>query len=734
MNERIWGIIGGVALLLALLSPLMLGSAKKVEKLFSAAEELYERKDYTGAIEKYNEALKESNKLGAKTEHIDKDFTTLANFKIALCYYHLVEQTRDVNYYQDALAHIKKVWDRVHVPKHQEELTYLWAEILYRIGNLDQAKSKFSWLIEKFPNSDWVPEGLYAIGNINVKQKNYNEALSSFQKLIDEFSNSNWGPKGLYAIGDIHYKQQNCDEALNAYQKLIDEFPHSELKEEAEHRIAELEQLCDGPEPECEAMYKTASDLKEQEKVHDAYQRYTTLITQFPECEYVSDAYERIAEIYLEAEDYVNARKNYEEAMYTTKYEERKSELYKKYQLTYLIPVYSDDIIHPTPNDKLFTNARFLRMEERFSDAAEIYEKLANKNLSSEDTIDALYWMGVCYLEPILQSPDLASVTFFRKSVNAFEKLIRDYEESSYDIQAYYRLALAYSKWAEILGNQSKCQLVINTVDKAHAKYREIDHPRHRELFSRMEQLKYKASEKLTPLPPNETEVEAKRTIEDVENAIARAKQENNRELEVIQEAENHLRRAKEKMDNNNYQAALDLAKKACEIIKRESPPPLTKEDYVEKGLNHLQRDELEEATKEAKQALMMDQNCPKARELLSKIKQGYYGRGWRDFDERKYNKAITEFKNAINIDPKFKEAYNRLGAIYIKQEKYAEAIEALEEATNIDRRFKEAYFNLALVYLELNDFEAARNAANNALRIDPNYKHARMLIKFIDD
>ena len=234
MNEKIWGIIGGVALLLALLSPLVLGSAKKVEKLFSAAEELYERKDYTGAIEKYNEALKESNKLGANTERIDSDFATLANLKIALCYYHLVEKTRDVNYYQDALVHIKKVWYRAHVPKHQEELTYLWAEILYKIGNRDQAKSKFSWLIEKFPNSGWVPDGLYAIGNINVKQENYNEALSAFQKLIEEFSNSNWVPKGLYAIGDIHYKQQNCDEALDAFQKLIDEFPHSELKEEAE--------------------------------------------------------------------------------------------------------------------------------------------------------------------------------------------------------------------------------------------------------------------------------------------------------------------------------------------------------------------------------------------------------------------------------------------------------------------------------------------------------------------
>lgn len=61
MNARIWGIIGGIALVLALLSPLVLGSAQKVERIFETAEALYARSDYEGAVEKYKAALKESN-------------------------------------------------------------------------------------------------------------------------------------------------------------------------------------------------------------------------------------------------------------------------------------------------------------------------------------------------------------------------------------------------------------------------------------------------------------------------------------------------------------------------------------------------------------------------------------------------------------------------------------------------------------------------------------------------
>ena len=51
MNEKIWGIIGGIALVLALLSPLVLGNSKKVERLFEEAEALYEPLDYDGAKE-----------------------------------------------------------------------------------------------------------------------------------------------------------------------------------------------------------------------------------------------------------------------------------------------------------------------------------------------------------------------------------------------------------------------------------------------------------------------------------------------------------------------------------------------------------------------------------------------------------------------------------------------------------------------------------------------------------
>ena len=700
MNSRIWGIIGGVALVLALLSPLVLGNANKVKQLFEEAEVLYERKDYEAAIPKYSEALKESKKFGANTERIDTDFTTLVNLKIAWCSYELGERTSDVRHNQKALIHIKGVALDTQIPRYQEELTYLWAENLYKIGNLNQAKSKFAELTETFPSSRWVPNA-------------------------------------LYTMAEIAYRQDNCEKALNILQKLVTEFPKSELIQKAERRVVELNELCNEPPPPpppdpCEEIYNTALDLQQQGKIHDAYERYKGLIAQCPDNEYVPHAYVGIAEIYLEAKDYVNARANYEEAIYNTTDEERKRELYVAYHRTYLVPdPIRDDNRRRESNDELFVIARLLRLEKRWLEAAETYEQLTDRNFSVEDMTYSLYWEARCYYEAAQTNS-----TLFSKSVDALTELTTDYENSGYDVKPYYYLTLAYTDWAEVSEDLSIYQLVIETFEKANARYADSRDTRIQESLSQMRRLKEDAANKLHP--PNPLKEEARQVIQDAEAAIVNAKREN-RDSQLIHQANQHLEYAKQQADMNNYEKAINAGKKTIEIIKpgqSSPPPPPAPQHYVDKGYGYLEEGELEKALDKAEQALEVNLNYVPTRELKSKIRERYSARGRRHFEEEKYKEAIEAFKNAININihPKLKEPYNYLGIIYIGQEKYHDAIGAFSEAVRIDTNFKEAYFNSALAHLELGEFEEAIKAAEVALRIDPNYEPPRMLIEFIAD
>ena len=363
----------------------------------------------------------------------------------------------------------------------------------------------------------------------------------------------------------------------------------------------------------------------------------------------------------------------------------KKKELYAAYHRTYLIPVYADRTKRADPSDELFVKARLLRKEKRFLEAAKIYEQLANSNLSTEDTVDALYWAGRCYHEATREDAAL-----FIKSTDAFKMLIGNYGDSPDTIKAYYHLTSVYTDWAQKSGDRPKWQSVIDTVEKANTKYVDSDDHRYRGWLNRMQELKNIALKKLSTL-----RLKAEHAIKNAEAAIASAKQENGN-LQLIQQANEHLEYAKHQMRETEYTAALSLAKEAHKIANKAIRIPPLKERYVEEGYIYLERGELNAATKEARHAKALDPNYQPVHELLSKIKETHYGRGWTFFDEEQYNTAIAEFKSAIGIDAQFKEAHCHLGVIYIEQQRYTEAKKALKKAINIDEEFKEAHFNIA--------------------------------------
>ena len=290
MKPRILGIIGGLALIVAFLSPFLMGSSKKAERLFEAAETLYDQNDYGGAIAKYKEALKESKKRGVKAETIREDFKTFVNLRIVRSYVNLAEKAGDTNYYEKALEYIETASQTAKLTEHKVDLTYLWGYALYKIGDLDQAKEKLMQLIENFPNSPLVEEAGKIIEYITQKQntgemeniipnsggaplwindlskfeafnkknnrklvvpnrlraeKHYVQAAEQYEDFANTNSSTAEAVYALYWAGWCYFETASNNEILlnqasNAFQRLIDLYGNSPYAPGANERLNDI--------------------------------------------------------------------------------------------------------------------------------------------------------------------------------------------------------------------------------------------------------------------------------------------------------------------------------------------------------------------------------------------------------------------------------------------------------------------------------------------------------------
>jgi tetratricopeptide (TPR) repeat protein len=84
-----------------------------------------------------------------------------------------------------------------------------------------------------------------------------------------------------------------------------------------------------------------------------------------------------------------------------------------------------------------------------------------------------------------------------------------------------------------------------------------------------------------------------------------------------------------------------------------------------------------------------------------------FYSSRGEDFYQRKdYDKAISEYDEAIRLDPNFAEAYNRRGAAYDLKKDYDKAISDYTEAIRLDPKYSKAYYNRALSYFSQGKYE----------------------------
>ena len=267
MDKKIWGIIGGIALVFALLSPLVLSSTKKVERIFEDAEELYKHGQYEDAIEKYNSALKEAKKVGVRIETIDADFRARVNYKIARClrlldridealqHYRFIAvqfpysqyatdsyiDSGDIYFdrkdYEAAGEAYKQALDTIVDAEHKKLIHQKYQQTLVLINPPKPPSISELTPLEAeevdTPNFAVLAEATYL-----RFEKRFEEAATQYEIFANTYLPVEEAVYALYWAGRCYYDAALFPESVDAFQRLIDDYAYNPNAIEAYHGLA----------------------------------------------------------------------------------------------------------------------------------------------------------------------------------------------------------------------------------------------------------------------------------------------------------------------------------------------------------------------------------------------------------------------------------------------------------------------------------------------------------------
>jgi tetratricopeptide (TPR) repeat protein len=96
--------------------------------------------------------------------------------------------------------------------------------------------------------------------------------------------------------------------------------------------------------------------------------------------------------------------------------------------------------------------------------------------------------------------------------------------------------------------------------------------------------------------------------------------------------------------------------------------------------------------------------------------------------------KAVDEFKKAIEINPNYADAYHNLANTYQQMNQQDLAIENYQKALSINPNLWQSYQNLAAIYFNQGQFEKAEENIKKALEANPGDQNLESALKYIQD
>ena len=128
------------------------------------------------------------------------------------------------------------------------------------------------------------------------------------------------------------------------------------------------------------------------------------------------------------------------------------------------------------------------------------------------------------------------------------------------------------------------------------------------------------------------------------------------------------------------------------------------------------------------------DKNKETQEEIPIKTASDYYNDGIKSINEKKYEKALENFSQAIKMNPNYTDAYSKRGMIYGKIENYDKAIQDYGKVIEQDSKNAIAYRERGICLYSLNQYDNALKDFKEAVQFGFKDKTLTNLIRELEE
>lgn len=168
-------------------------------ELYSLAESRYFAKNYSVALETYDEFVK---------TYPLSDLVPDVQYRRAVCMYRLGQ-------YQDSITLLKRIQTRYRATRYLDYIPF-WAGLnFYHLKDYSSAVNSFESFLQKKEKDESLGQALFYKGLSEIYLENYVDGESTLQRFLDEYSDQPLAPSAVVLLAFIYLKQEKYESILS---------------------------------------------------------------------------------------------------------------------------------------------------------------------------------------------------------------------------------------------------------------------------------------------------------------------------------------------------------------------------------------------------------------------------------------------------------------------------------------------------------------------------------------